>query len=75
MLTAPTMGNVKSEDGTGIAYDRYGQGPPVIVVGGALTSGLRSFPAFVELAAALSSDFSVYTYDRERMGSAGFVAP
>jgi hypothetical protein len=36
MLTAPTMGNVKSEDGTGIAYDRYGQGPPVIVVGGAV---------------------------------------
>jgi hypothetical protein len=38
MLTAPMMGNVKSDDGTVIAYDRYGQGPPVILVGGALTS-------------------------------------
>jgi pimeloyl-ACP methyl ester carboxylesterase len=75
MLTAPTMGNVKSEDGTVIACDRYGQGPPVIVVGGALTSGLRSFPAFVELAAALSSDFTVYTFDRRGRGDSGDSAP
>jgi hypothetical protein len=54
MRTAPTMGKVKSNDGTLIAYDRYGQGPPVILVGGALTSAQRSFPAFVELATELT---------------------
>jgi pimeloyl-ACP methyl ester carboxylesterase len=75
MLIAPTMGNVKSDDGTVIAYDRYGQGSPVILVGGALTSGQRSFPAFVELAAALSSDFTVYTFDRRGRGDSGDGAP
>jgi pimeloyl-ACP methyl ester carboxylesterase len=33
-----------------------------------LASALRSFPSFVDLAAALSSSFSVYTYDRRGRG-------
>jgi pimeloyl-ACP methyl ester carboxylesterase len=75
MLSAPTMGNVKSDDGTVIAYDRYGQGPPVILVGGALTSAQRSFPAFVELATEMSSDFTIYTYDRRGRGDSGDSSP
>jgi pimeloyl-ACP methyl ester carboxylesterase len=75
MRTAPTMGKVKSNDGTLIAYDRYGQGPPVILVGGALTSAQRSFPAFVELATEMSSDFTIYTYDRRGRGDSCDSAP
>jgi pimeloyl-ACP methyl ester carboxylesterase len=72
---APTMRKVQSSDGTAIAYDRYGDGPPVILVGGALTSALRSFPSFVRLAALLSSTFTVFTYDRRGRGDSGDTAP
>ena len=43
------MNNVGSRDGTTIAFDRSGKGPPVILVGGAqvapevLASALREF--------------------------------
>lgn len=71
----PTMRKVVSSDGTVIAYDRYGQGPAVILVGGALTSALRSFPSFVQLAARLSSIFTIYTYDRRGRGDSGDTQP
>jgi pimeloyl-ACP methyl ester carboxylesterase len=64
-----------SSDGTAIAYERVGDGSPIILVGGALTSALRSFPSFAQLAAALSSSFTVYTYDRRGRGDSGGVVP
>lgn len=73
--TAPTAGTVRSRDGTTIAYEMTGGGPPVILAGGALTSGPRSFPSFVQLAAALSRAFTVYTYDRRGRGDSGGTAP
>lgn len=69
------MEAVTSRDGTKIAYARSGDGPSIILVGGALTSGLRSFPSFVQLAALLSSTFTVYTYDRRGRGDSGDTAP
>jgi pimeloyl-ACP methyl ester carboxylesterase len=73
--TASNARTVQSSDGTIIAYERFGDGPPIILVGGALTSALRSFPSFVQLAQALSSTFTVYTYDRRGRGDSGDTQP
>jgi pimeloyl-ACP methyl ester carboxylesterase len=70
-----TIGKVLSGDGTTIVYERFGQGRPIILVGGALTSALRSFPSFVRLAEALSPSFSVYTCDRRGRGESGDNQP
>jgi pimeloyl-ACP methyl ester carboxylesterase len=64
---------VRSRDGTQIAFDRTGEGPPVILVGGALND--RKTPPLVELATHLSSGFTVYNYDRRGRGDSGEVAP
>lgn len=72
---APPVKKVRSADGTLIAYERFGDGPPIILVGGALTSALRSFPSLVDLAQALSSTFTVYTYDRRGRGDSGDTQP
>lgn len=61
------MQTVTSKDGTKIAYDKMGKGPAVILVGGALA--VRSDHA--ELAQLLSSDFTVYNYDRRGRGDSG----
>jgi pimeloyl-ACP methyl ester carboxylesterase len=55
------MPTVKSKDGTIIAFDRQGSGPPLILVDGAMGSRAGG-PS--ELAALLSKDLTVYTYDR-----------
>jgi len=71
----PLAKKVRSADGTPIAYERLGDGPPIILLGGALTSGLRSFPSFVDLARALSSTFTVFTYDRRGRGESSNNEP
>jgi pimeloyl-ACP methyl ester carboxylesterase len=68
------MGTVVSKDGTRIAFDRYGQGPPVVLVGGAFQ--YRAFdPRTAELAKLLSTDFTVLHYDRRGRGDSGDTAP
>jgi pimeloyl-ACP methyl ester carboxylesterase len=67
------MNTVRSADGTAIAYTRAGQGPPVILVDGALCS--RSFGPMPKLAEQLTSHFTVYTYDRRGRGESGDTAP
>jgi pimeloyl-ACP methyl ester carboxylesterase len=59
---------VISSDGTTIAFDRLGQGPPVILVGGAFQ--YRAFdPRTGELAKLLAdAGFTVYHYDRRGRG-------
>lgn len=59
---------VTSEDGTRIAYDREGDGPAVIFVGGA--TQFRAFdPTTVELAHQLAAKgFTVVNYDRRGRG-------
>jgi pimeloyl-ACP methyl ester carboxylesterase len=64
-----TVATVTSRDGTEIAFDRVGEGPPVVLVGGALND--RTTPPLVELAGHLTSGFTVYTYDRRGRGASG----
>jgi pimeloyl-ACP methyl ester carboxylesterase len=67
------MQTVTSKDGTTIAYDRYGSGPPVILVAGAL--GYRKFKQMEQLAALLSESVPVINYDRRGRGDSGEAGP
>lgn len=67
------MSTVTSQDGTTIAYDRAGEGPPVILVDGALCH--RRFGPAGPLAAKLAGHFTVYTYDRRGRGDSGRGTP
>ncbi|WP_406333004.1 alpha/beta fold hydrolase [Streptomyces sp. NBC_00203] len=60
-----------SRDGTPIAYERYGDGPAVVLVGGAMCTGATLAP----LASALSDRFGALTYDRRGRGGSGDTAP
>ncbi|MFD8964139.1 alpha/beta fold hydrolase [Streptomyces sp. NPDC059568] len=61
----------KSGDGTPIAYRRMGEGPPVILVGGALNTAESQAP----LAKLLAPVFEVLIYDRRGRGASGDTAP
>jgi hypothetical protein len=64
--TSITSGTVASADGTVIAFDRYGTGRPVILIGGAYND--RSTVAGV--AEAISAgDVTAVTYDRRGRGA------
>lgn len=65
------MDKTLSRDGTPIAYRRHGDGPPVILVGGALSTAADEAP----LAALLAPRFTVVTYDRRGRGASGDGGP
>ncbi len=65
------MRTTSSRDGTTIAYDRLGDGAPVVLVCGAL-QGPASFEPLAEV---LAERFSVFTYDRRGRGDSGDTAP
>src|ERR687892_2660347 len=65
------MNHVISKDGTSIAYDRQGSGPPVILVGGGLDDGSENAPLVPELARW----FTVYNYARRGRGDSGDTMP
>jgi pimeloyl-ACP methyl ester carboxylesterase len=67
------MTQVNAKDGTRIAYDRTGEGPPVILVDGAL--GYRAHRGGRPLAAALSRSFTMVAYDRRGRGDSGDTQP
>jgi pimeloyl-ACP methyl ester carboxylesterase len=67
------MTTVRSADGIAIAYTQAGQGPPLILVDGALCS--RSFGPMPKLAKQLTPHFTVYTYDRRGRGASGDTKP
>jgi pimeloyl-ACP methyl ester carboxylesterase len=67
------MHTVTSKDGSRIAYDRYGEGPVVILVSGAL--GYRKFKKMEELARLLSERCTVINYDRRGRGDSTEVKP
>ena len=67
------MHTVQSADGTRIAYDRYGEGPAVIMVGGALA--YRKFKTFEQIATALAEHCTVINYDRRGRGDSGEAGP
>ena len=60
-----------SSDGTTIAFDRLGEGHPVIVVGGQLCDRALTRPTAEELA----KHFTVFNYDRRGRGDSGDTAP
>jgi Alpha/beta hydrolase family len=62
---------VRSLDGTPIAYERTGGGPPVIMMGGALNDKNFLRP----LAGMLAQRFTVWNYDRRGRGESGDTPP
>jgi pimeloyl-ACP methyl ester carboxylesterase len=67
------MPHVTSADGTEIAYEKAGSGPPLILVDGAL--GYRALGFSAKLATELADRFTVYTYDRRGRGDSTDTAP
>jgi pimeloyl-ACP methyl ester carboxylesterase len=65
------MEQVKSKDGTIIAFDRTGKGPALIVVIGALADRSVVPPQ----AAVLAPEFTVIAYDRRGRGDSGDTPP
>src|SRR6266496_5041866 len=68
------MNQVMSKDGTVIAFDRSGNGPAVILVGGAFQYRAID-PPTVQLAKRLASHFTVFHYDRRGRGDSGDTQP
>jgi pimeloyl-ACP methyl ester carboxylesterase len=64
---------ISSKDGTSIAYERWGEGPPLILVDGAFCS--RRFGPTDKLAPLLARHFTVFAYDRRGRGESGDAAP
>jgi pimeloyl-ACP methyl ester carboxylesterase len=65
------MDQVTSKDGTSIAFDRLGSGPPVILVSGGSVDRWSNAP----LGTLLATDFTVYNYDRRGRGPSGDTPP
>jgi pimeloyl-ACP methyl ester carboxylesterase len=65
------MEQVTSADGTSIAFDRLGSGPPVILVCG----GSVDRTSLAGLADLLAADFTVLNFDRRGRGESGDTSP
>src|ERR687889_1832919 len=65
------MDKVTSRDGTTIAFDRLGEGPPVILVCGAMCDRALMPPTAEELA----KRFTVFNYDRRGRGDSSDITP
>lgn len=68
------MNTTKSQDGTSIAFEWLGKGPPVILVGGAFS--YRAFSKMRQLTKLLAAEgFTAINYDRRGRGDSGDTAP
>jgi len=67
------VGTALSKDGTPIAFTRIGDGPPVILIDGALC--YRDMGESGQLAELLAPYFTVFTYDRRGRGTSGDTSP
>ncbi|HEU4541201.1 MAG TPA: alpha/beta hydrolase [Jiangellaceae bacterium] len=65
------MEKIQSRDGTVIAYDQIGQGPPIVLVAGASCDRAIDVP----IAEALARDFTVLNFDRRGRGDSGDTLP
>jgi pimeloyl-ACP methyl ester carboxylesterase len=65
------METVASADGTMIAFDQLGDGPPIIMIVGAFNDRSKTMP----LAKVLEPRFTVFNYDRRGRGGSGDTAP
>lgn len=68
-----TMPQVTSQDGTTIHYETLGQGPPLVIVWGAL--GATDSPFAKQMREELAKSFTVYDYDRRGRGASGDTKP
>jgi pimeloyl-ACP methyl ester carboxylesterase len=66
-----TIDTIRSDDGTTIAYEVLGAGPPVVIVAGANCDAAVSRP----LAEALAEFHTVVNYDRRGRGGSADTAP
>ena len=67
------MKTTRSKDGTTLAYEVYGSGPPLICITGA--SCFRSFKPVVKDAKGFAKEFTVFSYDRRGRGDSGNTLP
>lgn len=65
------MDILTSKDGTTIAFERFGAGPPLVYVTGAICDRSSGVP----LARLLAPRYTVYTYDRRGRGDSGDTGP
>jgi pimeloyl-ACP methyl ester carboxylesterase len=65
------METVTSSDGTHIAFERLGEGPALVIVGGSLAD--HQF--YAPLADELAKHFTVYNFDRRGRGQSGDTEP
>src|SRR3712207_8657845 len=73
MTSGTQLHSVRSADGTTIAFERTGSGPPLVLVDAAgHFRGLSSFSGLVDL---LARDFTVVHYDRRGRGDSGDTPP
>jgi pimeloyl-ACP methyl ester carboxylesterase len=72
-MTHDTAGKVHSDDGTAIAFECRGEGPPLVLVDPA--GGYRGFDTIRGLRPRLADDFTVYTYDRRGRGASTDTPP
>jgi pimeloyl-ACP methyl ester carboxylesterase len=63
------MTTITSTDGTTIAYETVGDGPPIILVDGAMC--FRDSGPMRPIATALANEFTVVLYDRRGRGQSG----
>ena len=68
------MKKIRSKDGTLIAFDPSGEGPALILVGGALQYRALD-PRTAQIAALLAPNFTVFHYDRRGRGESGDTPP
>jgi pimeloyl-ACP methyl ester carboxylesterase len=68
------MNQVISKDGTVIAFDKSGEGPALILVGGAFQHRAID-PRTAQLAALLAPHFTVFHYDRRGRGDSSDTQP
>jgi pimeloyl-ACP methyl ester carboxylesterase len=69
----PVTAFVVSADGTRLAVDQSGSGPPVVLVHGALTG--RRHPLLADVATRLAAWFTVLNYDRRGRGDSANTSP
>lgn len=67
------MKTTQSKDGTRLAYDVYGSGPPLIYITGATC--FRKFMPIVHDAKTFAKEFTVVNYDRRGRGDSGDTPP